>query len=44
MRAKEAAMAPERRRRGRHERWSNDIKETQGHAPNYPMIRGTEEI
>jgi len=21
-----------------HARWSNDIKETQGHAPNYPMI------
>jgi len=21
-----------------HQRWSNDIKETQGHAPNYPMI------
>ena len=21
-----------------HDRWSNDIKETQGHAPNYPMI------
>ena len=21
-----------------HERWSNDIKETQGFAPNYPMI------
>jgi alkyl hydroperoxide reductase subunit AhpC len=21
-----------------HKRWSNDIKETQGHAPNYPMI------
>jgi thioredoxin-dependent peroxiredoxin len=21
-----------------HVRWSNDIKETQGHAPNYPMI------
>jgi thioredoxin-dependent peroxiredoxin len=21
-----------------HRRWSNDIKETQGHAPNYPMI------
>ncbi len=21
-----------------HEKWSNDIKETQGHAPNYPMI------
>ena len=22
----------------RHKSWSNDIKETQGHAPNYPMI------
>jgi alkyl hydroperoxide reductase subunit AhpC len=21
-----------------HDRWANDIKETQGHAPNYPMI------
>ena len=21
-----------------HERWSNDIKETQGYAPNYPII------
>ena len=21
-----------------HERWATDIKETQGHAPNYPMI------
>ena len=21
-----------------HKRWSQDIKETQGHAPNYPMI------
>jgi alkyl hydroperoxide reductase subunit AhpC len=21
-----------------HKRWSNDIKETQGYAPNYPMI------
>jgi alkyl hydroperoxide reductase subunit AhpC len=21
-----------------HKRWSNDIHETQGHAPNYPMI------
>ena len=21
-----------------HERWAHDIKETQGHAPNYPMI------
>ena len=24
-----------------HRRWSNDIKETQGHAPNYPMIGET---
>ena len=24
-----------------HERWSNDIKETQGYAPNYPMIGDT---
>ena len=24
-----------------HARWSNDIKETQGHAPNYPMIGDT---
>jgi alkyl hydroperoxide reductase subunit AhpC len=23
---------------GSHEKWANDIKETQGHAPNYPMI------
>jgi alkyl hydroperoxide reductase subunit AhpC len=22
----------------KHEAWSNDIEETQGHAPNYPMI------
>ena len=22
----------------KHKSWSNDIKETQGHAPNYPMI------
>src|SRR4029077_15582989 len=21
-----------------HKKWANDIKETQGHAPNYPMI------
>src|SRR5712692_6750647 len=21
-----------------HSKWANDIKETQGHAPNYPMI------
>jgi alkyl hydroperoxide reductase subunit AhpC len=25
-----------------HNRWSNDIKETQGHAPNYPMIGDTD--
>ena len=25
-----------------HKRWSNDIKETQGTAPNYPMIGDTE--
>jgi alkyl hydroperoxide reductase subunit AhpC len=25
-----------------HQRWSNDIKETQGHAPNYPMIGDTD--
>ena len=25
-----------------HSRWSNDIKETQGYAPNYPMIGDTE--
>jgi thioredoxin-dependent peroxiredoxin len=24
-----------------HKRWSNDIRETQGHAPNYPMIGDT---
>jgi alkyl hydroperoxide reductase subunit AhpC len=23
---------------GNHEKWSRDIEETQGHAPNYPMI------
>jgi alkyl hydroperoxide reductase subunit AhpC len=23
---------------GDHSRWANDIKETQGHAPNYPII------
>ncbi len=23
---------------GNHERWAKDIEETQGHAPNYPMI------
>jgi thioredoxin-dependent peroxiredoxin len=26
---------------GNHEKWANDIKETQGHAPNYPMIGDT---
>ena len=25
-----------------HEKWSNDIKETQGYAPNYPMIGDTD--
>ena len=25
-----------------HQRWSNDIRETQGHAPNYPMIGDTD--
>jgi len=25
-----------------HTRWSNDIRETQGHAPNYPMIGDTD--
>ena len=25
-----------------HGRWANDIKETQGHAPNYPMIGDTD--
>jgi thioredoxin-dependent peroxiredoxin len=25
-----------------HARWSTDIKETQGHAPNYPMIGDTD--
>ena len=25
-----------------HKRWSQDIKETQGHAPNYPMIGDTD--
>jgi alkyl hydroperoxide reductase subunit AhpC len=25
-----------------HTRWSNDIKETQGYAPNYPMIGDTD--
>src|SRR5687767_3562747 len=23
---------------GNHQRWAEDIRETQGHAPNYPMI------
>jgi len=27
---------------GDHTRWANDIKETQGYAPNYPMIGDTE--
>ena len=26
----------------KHEQWANDIKETQGHAPNYPMIGDTD--
>ena len=26
----------------KHQQWSNDIKETQGHAPNYPMIGDTD--
>jgi alkyl hydroperoxide reductase subunit AhpC len=25
-----------------HKRWAEDIRETQGHAPNYPMIGDTE--
>ncbi len=25
-----------------HKRWSDDIEETQGHAPNYPMIGDTD--
>ena len=25
-----------------HKRWATDIKETQGHAPNYPMIGDTD--
>ena len=25
-----------------HRRWANDIKETQGHAPNYPLIGDTD--
>jgi thioredoxin-dependent peroxiredoxin len=27
---------------GNHQRWSSDIKETQGYAPNYPMIGDTD--
>ena len=27
---------------GSHARWANDIKETQGHAPNFPMIGDTD--
>jgi thioredoxin-dependent peroxiredoxin len=26
----------------KHTKWSDDIKETQGHAPNYPMIADTD--
>ena len=26
----------------KHSTWANDIKETQGHAPNYPMIGDTD--
>src|SRR5690242_17233879 len=26
----------------KHSKWSQDIKETQGHAPNYPMIGDTD--
>jgi alkyl hydroperoxide reductase subunit AhpC len=26
----------------KHKQWSNDIKETQGYAPNYPMIGDTD--
>jgi len=26
----------------KHKQWSDDIKETQGHAPNYPMIGDTD--
>src|SRR5262245_58246877 len=26
----------------RHDKWAVDIQETQGHAPNYPMIGDTE--
>jgi thioredoxin-dependent peroxiredoxin len=27
---------------GNHKKWSDDIKETQGYAPNYPMIGDTD--
>ncbi len=27
---------------GNHAKWANDIQETQGHAPNYPMIGDTD--
>ena len=27
---------------GDHKRWANDIRETQGYAPNYPMIGDTD--
>ncbi|HKO26914.1 MAG TPA: peroxiredoxin, partial [Solirubrobacteraceae bacterium] len=27
---------------GNHARWADDIRETQGHAPNYPMIADTD--
>jgi len=26
----------------KHSQWANDIKETQGHAPNYPMVGDTD--
>ena len=26
----------------KHEKWANDIEETQGNAPNYPMIGDTD--
>jgi alkyl hydroperoxide reductase subunit AhpC len=26
----------------KHKSWANDIRETQGHAPNYPMIGDTD--
>ena len=32
----------QRRSRRQARAWANDIKETQGHAPNYPMIGDTE--